>query len=62
MSQKIGTLRTIDEMLSQIQQQLLKQQEALEKIARKLSEIKILQNSAEILNSKNGVVAKSLGK
>ena len=52
--------QTIDRKLSQIHLELLKQQENIEKIEEKLSEVNINQSSANISNETN--VTEKLGK
>ena len=54
--------QTIDRKLLQIHLELLKQQENIEKIEEKLSEVNINQSSANISNETNAIVTEKLGK
>ena len=62
MSHRSEILQTIDKKLSQIHLELLKQQENIEKIEEKLSEVNINQSSANISNETNAIVTEKLGK
>ena len=54
--------QTIDRKLLQIHLELLKQQENIEKIEEKLSEVNINQSSVNISNETNAIVTEKLGK
>ena len=62
MSHRSEIWQTIDKKLSQIHLELLKQQENIEKIEEKLSEVNINQSSANISNETNAIVTEKLGK
>ena len=54
--------KTIDKKLSQIHQEILKQQEKIEKVAELLSDIEESQYNDEILNDNKRTVIRKLGK
>ena len=58
MFQRTNTPVAVEEKLSQIQRELLKQQQEIENIARKLCEIKLSQNNNEECNNFKTVTRK----
>ena len=58
MFQRTNTPVAVEEKLSQIQRELLKQQQEIENISRKLCEIKLSQNNNEECNNFKTVTRK----